>query len=521
MWRGSHANRVTIKDMHGSGLRNSWNGRLTYRRSSVRVSENIKHTTVSSSSYEGAKPQIQQSNSWSSTENNSNNAWNVNFNDGNVNNNNKYNSNVVRPVAAYGEEFPKFFETFVEAFYDCKKGKAHSKQCIEYLGKANADLPILASQVYNLSYHPITSTCFLVHYPKWREVFAANFRDRIVHHWICQYLEPVFEYRFRRQGDVSFNCRKGYGTNKAVEFISNGIKRVTHNYQKEAWLWRGDLVGFFMSIDKDVMWGLMELFIRKYLDKDEQEVFKLFPELKEAGWKHEYLEILLYAVKTTIYHQPAKDCIFNTDVRLWKNLGANKSLLRNPANKGMPIGNLTTQLFANFYMSFFDACVQKVFEGQNYVYMRFVDDFTIVCEDKEFLLKSLPVLEDFLNRELKLQLHHDKHYSQKASHGVKIVGAVVKNNRTYLSNRTLARFAERIEGFSRLMMCKELDTADCFRIQTVLNSYLGFTKGKRTYNRRKQLLQMLPPEFYKYFYIQGHYECIKTRKKYKPLKLEL
>lgn len=106
MWRGSHANRVTItNDMHGRGLRNSWNGRLAYRRNSVRVSENITHTTVSSSSYEDAKPQIQQSNSWSSTENNSNNAWNVNFNDGNVNNN-KYNSNVVRPVAAYGEEFP-------------------------------------------------------------------------------------------------------------------------------------------------------------------------------------------------------------------------------------------------------------------------------------------------------------------------------------------------------------------------------------------------------------------------------
>ncbi len=58
-------------------------------------------------------------------------------------------------------------------------------------------------------------------------------------------------------------------------------------------------------------------------------------------------------------------------------------------------------------------------------------------------------------------------------------------------------FSERVVGFSRLMLVKELDTADCFRIQTVLNSYLGFAKGKRTYNRRKQLLQMLPPEFYK------------------------
>ena len=88
--------------MHGRGLRNSWNGRLTYRRNSVRVSENITHTTVSSSSYEDAKPQIQQSNSWSSTEYSSNYAWLVYFIDGYVYTyGSKYNSTVVRPVAAF------------------------------------------------------------------------------------------------------------------------------------------------------------------------------------------------------------------------------------------------------------------------------------------------------------------------------------------------------------------------------------------------------------------------------------
>lgn len=505
--------------MYVRGLRNSWNGRLTYQREHTEPSENIKQDCVSENSYEVAKLQIQQSNSWSSTENNTNNSWNVNFNDGNTNNNNKYNSNVVRPVTALDENFQKFLTTFHFAFEDCKKGKNSSKQCVEYLGIAHNDLPVLAQQVYNLCYRPITSTCFLVRYPKWREVFAANFRDRIVHHWICQYLEPLFESRFRKQNDVSFNCRKGYGTQKAVQYLFDGIKTVTSNYTKPAWIWRGDLVGFFMSIDKDVMWYLLRKFIIASLDKTEQEVFREYPSLKDCGWQHSFLDRLLHAVEITVYHQPQKDCIFNTNTKLWKNLSANKSLLRNPPNKGMPIGNLTTQLFANFYMSYFDAYVQRIFAGKNYRYMRFVDDFTIACDDKKFLLDSIPTLEWFLKDALKLTLHHDKQYSQPASHGVKIVGSVLKNNRIYLSNRTLARFEERIFGFSIQLTTREFTTADCFRLQTVLNSYLGFTKGKRTYNRRKNLLLRLPKEFYNYFYIQGHFECVKVKQQYKPLKL--
>ena len=89
-------------------------------------------------SYEDAESQ-KDSNYWSVTENNSNNAWNVNFNTGNVNNNNKYNSNVVRPVAACGGLYSAFYDSVVDAYKDCLRGKMASTQAVEYMQIAYAD----------------------------------------------------------------------------------------------------------------------------------------------------------------------------------------------------------------------------------------------------------------------------------------------------------------------------------------------------------------------------------------------
>ena len=463
------------------------NGRHTY------------HSATSVNGYDDAMSQTSQTNHWSSTENNANNAWNVRFSDGNVNNNNnKNNSNVVRPVAATGNPVPDdFLLSVYEAYSDCKRGKSHSKQYLEYSYIAHRDIPVLAQELWNGTYLSSTSTCFLVSYPKWREVFAANFRDRIVHHWVCQYLEPLFEKRFREQGDVSFNCRKGYGTTKAVESLYDGIKRVTCNYQKEAWAYKGDLVGFFMAIDKDVMWTLMQRFIsRKY--------------------NGPYKEILMRTTRTIIYHQPEKNCILNSPIENWKNLASDKSLFSNPDNKGMAIGNLTTQLFANFYLSFFDSYVQFLYRHATYHYVRFVDDFVIVCEDKALIKRNNIKIEQFLSSKLGLRLHHCKHYFQPTSHGVSFVGSVLKYGRIYLSNRTIARMMERVHGFNALSL-NPINTMDMIRIQSVMNSYLGFCKGKRTYKIRKEILQSISPDLWKHFYINGRFKTLKLKSKDKPL----
>ena len=136
---------------------------------------------------------------WSSSENSQNNSWNVNFSNGNFNNNNKYNSNMVRAVAALND---KYVEGWFDALDDCCAKKKTSSQCVMYRLIWHEDLLDLAREVYERTYRPTTSTCFIVTRPKLREVFAANFRDRIVQHWLCLRLEPLFEARFVEHGNV-------------------------------------------------------------------------------------------------------------------------------------------------------------------------------------------------------------------------------------------------------------------------------------------------------------------------------
>ena len=480
-------------------------------------------------SYEDAISQ-EGSNHWSATEYNSNNAWNVNFGSGNVNNNNKYNGNVARAVTAYGVLFLPFYLSVAQAYQDCLKGKMSSPQAVQYMEIARDDLVSLAVELWTGTYKPGTSTCFLVKYPKLREVFAAAFRDRIVHHWVCLRLEPLFEERFESQGNVSFNCRKGYGTDAAVQHLAEGMKMVSGCYRKDAWVFRGDLVGFFMSINKDLLWYLLERFIvrwrKRYGREGWQRIsYDILARLGMSGMPEMYWDILLRTTQVIVMHHPEKDCVLNSPAELWGGLAQNKSLFG--CDTGEPIGNLTTQLFANFLMSFFDMLVLFIFRrydiatyGTGWYYERFVDDFDVKCEDKDFLLQAIPKMEAFLRDKLKLELHTDKRYLQEVSHGMLFVGTYVKPGRLYLSNRTRARMMERCNGFRKLMEEKdELNVLDCQRIEQVINSYLGFCKGRETYAFRRQCIEDMGEGFWKHFYVKGHFESIRTRRRYRGVEI--
>jgi len=325
------------------------------------------------------------SNRWSSSENNQTNAWNVNFSNGNFNNNNKYNSNVVRAVC----EFENEVQGWVDAFFDCCRHKKTSHQCTLYRLFAEEDIPRLAYEAISRTYTPTTSTCFVVTRPKLREVFAANFRDRIVQHWICLRLEPLFEQRFQEQGNVSFNCRKEYGTTKAVEKLSNDMKIVSKHYKYEAYIGKFDIRSFFMSIDCQVLEDLLIPFIRQNYEGDD-------------------IETLIYLTQATIRHAPQNDCERRGDLTLWDKLEKHKSLFYAQPMTGMPIGNLTSQLFANFYMSYFDEYMLQECGKRDCRYIRFVDDFCITGPRKQDIIDLYNLASKYLSDTLHIQLHIDK-----------------------------------------------------------------------------------------------------------------
>ena len=511
-------------------LHNTLNGRFTVAgpgldlHPSKDVSRRCMTDDGTGASYDDAISQ-KDSNYWTASEYSASNAWRVNFGSGNVNNsnnNNKYNGNVVRAVAAYGVLFYSFYLSLLEAYKDCLRGKSTSQQAVQYLLIANEDLICLAVELWTGSYKPGTSTCFLVKYPKLREVFAAQFRDRIVHHWICLRLNPLFEERFCSQGNVSFNCRKKFGTDAAINHIVKGIERVSDHYSDPAWAFHGDLVGFFMSIDKDQLWYLLERFINRWHKRFQREGWSrlcndLLERLGLSAMPEMYWDILLRTTKTVVMHHPELDCVLNSPAEWWLGLEPNKSLFTSLT--GEPIGNLTTQLFANFLMSYFVAYVLWLFRRKNFDMAQFVDDFILICDDLSFLVNSIPKVEDFL-RKLRLTLHRDKQYLQPVTHGLMFVGTCIKPGRLYLSNRTRARFEERCIGFRRMLETKPVITVlDIQRIEQVINSYLGFCKGRKTYKIRRYCIESIGPLFWKFFYVKGSFRSIRARRSCRQVQL--
>ena len=443
----------------------------------------------------------------SSSEYSSVNAWNINPQSGQVNNNNKYNSNVVRPVVALSKER---VNGWMEAYADCLSNKMTSCQCTLYR-LDDTDLLVLMQECEERRYVPSKSICFCVTTPKVREIFAAAFRDRIVQHWICLRIEPLLEQRFIEQGDVSWNCRKNHGTQKAALALQRDIIEVSCDYTRKAYVGRFDIVSFFMSIDIRILEQLAVDFINeKYHGEDK--------------------DLLLYLLVITIRHRPQNNCERRGDLSLWELLPKGKSLFDVEWFRGMPIGNITSQLLANFYMSFFDEYMVALCRAIGARYERFVDDFAVVCLRKDDVLMLRDKAAVFLKERLNLEMHHDKLYIQDVTKGVYFVGNVIKMERMYIANRTLGGMCQRLrelQGYLEQLQGKSFNLANAYELEhfrASLNSYLGFMRGKQSYGMRRKAFAEHCPLLFDYFYIGGHFEVVKIKReysiKYQLLRLE-
>lgn len=458
----------------------SLNGRATSAQALVK--NKIAHVLASSTH-------------WSVTENNSNNAWNVNFNNGNTNNNNKNNSFVGRAVSALGEEE---IISWIEASDDCCRNKKTSSQCTMYRVRMEELLLPLALSVKNRTYTPSASECFVVKYPKLREIFAANFLDRIVQHWITLRIEPLLEDLFIKTGDVSFNCRKGYGTLRAVQMFAMKANEVTEGWTKGAWIGRFDLKSFFMSIDKERLWNILKEFIvQRYYGNDK--------------------ETLLWLSEVTIKHRPQDNCIKKGDVTLWDKLPPHKSLF---TMDGMAIGNITSQILANFYLNSIDNFGYRYCKEHNGWYERFVDDIPVILATKNDVKSFRINLKNLLESSLGLTLHPDKVYIQHAKKGVKFVGSVIMPNRIYLSNRTVARMHDMLQDMERFCAKINLKNPTIANLQTLehyvcaCNSYMGFLKHNNSYALRRKLFGKLE-YFWKIAYMPKHFDKVVLRTRFR------
>lgn len=374
------------------------------------------------------------------------------------------------------------FSILLEAYFDCRRHKRKTVGATEFEMNYMSNLVQLLDEINSRQYKIGKSICFVVRYPRYREVFAGQFRDRIIHHYIALRLEPLFESQF---SDRTYNCRKGKGQLAGIRQLQEDIMEVSENYTEDAYVMGIDLKGFFMSIYKPLLAKMVDDFIvRNYHGDDKED--------------------LRWLCNMVVMHHPEKDCEKKSADYLWEFLPKEKSLFTNGEDRGVAIGNL----FANFLLSKLDWKIDYYCKH----HVRYVDDMVLVARRKETLLRLMPMIRETL-ASLGLRLNEKKFYFQHYSKGVRFVGAIIKRDRIYSVNNTINNFRKSVRKLNDAARNGDIEAIN-HAIQSV-NSYLGIFGHYNEYGMKRQIIkEELDEEAWKFFVIKGHYRSIQLRKRY-------
>ena len=420
-------------------------------------------------------------NYWSSTPNESNtqNAYNLNFNSGNRNTNwnNRNNGQSVRPVAGltyFGGE-PSGSRRFsitrgqlladlCRAYHDARRNKRGRTYQLKFEYNAEDNLVALRDELFNGTYKPLPMTCFVIRDPKTREVFAANFRDRIVHHLFYNYTHTLFERTFIAD---SYSCIKGRGTHYGIERLKHHIRSVSAGWTRQCYVLKMDIRGYFMSISRP---RLLEL-CRETMEKMRRHE----SDVKGIRWEERIdYPFVCYLLETIVGADPTEGCIMRGSPADWDCLPPEKSMMHAAPGCGLPIGNLSSQLFSNVYMNAFDQYAKRSLHCRHYG--RYVDDAYIVDTSRERLQAMIPMIADFLSKQLGLTLHRDKTRVYDARQGVEFVGAYIRPFRAYVSSGSLRRIRRKV---------LTMPTGDRRYLMSAVNSFLGVMSHYDSYRLRR------------------------------------
>ena len=341
------------------------------------------------------------------------------------------------------------FAELVQAYFDCRHTKRNSASALAFEQDLERNLCRLRDELAGGAYHPGRSICFVITRPKPREVWAADFRDRIVHHLFYNRIAPRFYASFIAD---SCACIPGRGTLYAAKRLEAKIRSASQNWSRPIWYLKLDLANFFVSIDKRI---LREL---------------LAARITEPWW--------LQLAETILFHDPRQDFELRGSPALLDLVPPHKRLASQPAHRGLPIGNLSSQFFANVYLDVLDQFVKHHLRCRHYV--RYVDDFILLHESPQWLNDAKAEIEQLLADRLGACLNPTKTILQPVDRGVDFVGQVIKPWRRTLRRRTYHEAISRTAGIA---------AADLF---TTANSYFGLMRqASHSHTDRARLANVL------------------------------
>ncbi len=367
----------------------------------------------------------------------------------------------------------------LEAYYSCRRNKRNTMNALSFEVDYESELMALRDEINSGCYVPGRSVAFVVDKPVKREIFAADFRDRVVHHLIINKLNPLFERAFIFD---SYACRVGKGTLFGIRRVETFIRRCSQNYSRDCYVLKLDIRGFFMHINAYKLFLRLSDFIDDRYEGADSVLLKNLCEI-------------------VLMNKPSENCVIRGKPSDWDGLPKDKSLFHSPLDCGLPIGNLSSQVFANFYLNIFDHFVKHDL-GMKY-YGRYVDDFVLVHESQEYLASLIPVIRTFLSDELALELHPKKIFLQHYSHGVRYLGAVIKPNRVYVGKRTKSNFYDSIMRHNAVVAEHVPSSAERAAFRASMNSYLGVMGHFDTRRLRRSMVGQHVRGWWKYAHTNG------------------
>ncbi len=328
------------------------------------------------------------------------------------------------------------FSNLYSAWREFKRGKTNKKEIVQFEFRLEDNLIQLARQLQSGTYVPDPYVPFYVQDPKRRHIHKATVRDRIVHQAIYRVISPIFERQFI---DDSFACRKGKGTHRGVDRLERFLIDGSKNTTQAVWALKCDIRKFFDTVDHS---KLKKCISRRISD---EKTLALIDVILGSFEKGSYPPLLIQQNES------------------WSNVQEGK--------KGLPLGNVTSQLFGNIYLHELDRYMKHTLKCKRYI--RYCDDFVVVSQNKSFLESLVSHIADFLLTELKVVLHPNKIHVRKYRQGVDFLGYILLPYYRVLRKSTKKRIKKKFKA-GQLNQQQKI-------------SYLGILSHANCYSMRQKL----------------------------------
>ncbi|WP_099468317.1 reverse transcriptase/maturase family protein [Konateibacter massiliensis] len=321
------------------------------------------------------------------------------------------------------------YENVQKAYNKARKCKRYRKEVLIFTKDKEENLEKVRNDIINLTYKPSEYRYFKVFEPKERQIMALPFYDRVIQHTVNNVLEPLFNKRFIFH---SYACRKGKGMHGASDTLKDWL-HVWQKFHPEQPLYviKADIHHYFQSINHDVL---------------KAEIRKV---IKDTG--------TLRLTDEIIDHNGTM-----------------------PDGTGIPVGNLTSQLFANVYLNRLDQYVKHNLGARHY--MRYMDDFIISSPDKEQLRYWLADIERFLREELRLELN-PKTTILAAKNGIDFVGYKHRATHRKVRRDSIKRIKRTIKKYQKGTITKE-------QLQKSIDSWTGHAGHADSYHLQKKIIAL-------------------------------